>query len=75
MSDDKSELRLALTLNGREVAFAWGEYNGYATAANSLILNLNRNDRVQIRVSEGRLHEPRTSSRGYTTFSGFRIGN
>ena len=62
-----------MTKNGREIAFSWSERNGYENGSNSVILNLNRGDRIQLKISEGRLYEPTKSYRGYTTLSGFKL--
>ena len=73
VSPNNSQLRLALTKNGLEIAFSWSEINGYESGSNSVISYLNRGDRIQLKVSEGQLYEPTQSYRGYTTLSGFKL--
>ena len=59
--------------NGYEVVSTWGEKNGYQAGSNSIILQLNKNERVYLNIQEGSLHETGVRGRGYTTFSGFRL--
>lgn len=58
--------------NSRDVVSAFGDSSGYQMGSQSAILSLNARDRVFLRLDEGRLHDV-TSTRAYTTFSGFRI--
>lgn len=64
---------MALMKNNDEIAYAWGERIGYQSGSNSVILTLEKNDRVYLNIQEGMLHETRKEGRGYTSFSGFRI--
>jgi hypothetical protein len=60
--------------NNQEVVSAWGDPNGYQSGTNSAIVVLNVNDRVYLVLQEGALHESNNpTSRGYTSFSGFKI--
>lgn len=59
--------------NNEEIVSTWGEQSGYHAGSNSVILNLQKGDRVYLNIQEGAIHESRVPSRGYTTFSGFRI--
>ena len=68
-----SQFRVTLLKNSREYAHAWGEEDGYQSASNSVALELQRNDRVELRLAEGRLYEPSSSTRGYTTFTGYKL--
>ena len=47
---------------------------GYQSASGSVVLTLRRGDQVHLSVLEGEVFEPRDSDRGYTIFSGHRIG-
>lgn len=47
--------RLSLIRNNQEIVSAWGDTNGYQTAANSVILTLNQGDRVYLVLQEGEL--------------------
>ena len=73
VSPQSSSFRLALVLNGREIAFVWAEQNGYQSGSNTVVLDLRQNDRVQLELSEGQLYEPSNSFRGYTTFTGYKL--
>ena len=73
LSPDRSELRLGLMMNGLEMASSWADSQGYQSSSGSLVLSLRRGDEVSLEVSEGELFESRTSGRGYTTFSGYKI--
>ena len=59
--------------NSEDVVIAWGERVGYQSASNSIIMNLERNDRVYLNIKEGEIYETSKVGRGYTTFSGFRL--
>ena len=72
LSTDNSHLQLALMRNGLEMASSWADRQGYQTASGTAILTLRRGDVVFLSILEGEVHESRT--RGYTTFSGHRIG-
>ena len=73
VSPRNSQFRLSLLKNSREYAHSWGEEGGYQSGANSVVLQLERNDRVELRLTEGRIYEPSSSSRGYTTFTGYKL--
>ena len=73
LSPDRSELRLGLMMNGLEMASSWADSQGYQSSSGSLVLSLRRGDEVSLEVSEGEVFESRSSSRGYTTFTGYRI--
>lgn len=59
--------------NGEEVVSTWGEQTGYHAGSNTVILQLVKSDRVYLNIQEGMIHETRIRTRGYTTFSGFRL--
>lgn len=59
--------------NNDEVVSAWGDGRGYHAGSNSIILNLMKNDRVYLNIQEGMIHDSKSTNKGYTTFSGFRI--
>lgn len=59
--------------NNDEVVSTWGEQTGYHAGSNSIILSLNKNDRVYLNIQQGMIHESKDMSRGYTSFSGFQI--
>jgi hypothetical protein len=66
--------RAALMKNSDEVVVAWGEQVGYQSASNSVILNLEKGDRVYLNIKEGEIYETsKVGSHGYTSFSGFRV--
>ncbi|MPC45648.1 hypothetical protein E2C01_039354 [Portunus trituberculatus] len=65
--------RISLRHNGIEVVSAYGDASGYQMGSQSAILNLRSGDRVYLQLDEGRLYDSSSSSRGYTTFSGFRM--
>ena len=66
--------RAALMKNSDEVVVAWGEQVGYQSASNSVILNLEKGDRVYLNIREGEIYETsKVGSHGYTSFSGFRV--
>lgn len=65
--------RVSLRHNGIEVVSAYGDASGYQMGSQSAVLNLRSGDRVYLQLDEGRLYDSSSSSRGYTTFSGFRI--
>ena len=87
---DGRELRLSLVRGGVELASSWADRwpgpasdsscdpcsprKGYQTASGSTVVTLRSGDRVSLVVEEGQLYEPTYSGRGYTTFSGYRIG-
>ena len=73
LSPDRSELRLGLMMNGLEMASSWADSQGYQSSSGSLVLSLRRGDEVSLEVSEGEVFESRSSSRGYTTFTGYKI--
>ncbi|XP_046639591.1 complement C1q tumor necrosis factor-related protein 4-like [Daphnia pulicaria] len=73
ISDSGSHFKAALMKNSDEVVVAWGERVGYQSASNSVILNLDKNDRVYLNIKEGEIYETSKTGRGYTSFSGFRI--
>nr|CAH0112846.1 unnamed protein product [Daphnia galeata] len=49
--------RAALMKNSDEVVVAWGEQVGYQSAFNSVILNLEKGDRVYLNIKEGEIFE------------------
>jgi len=74
VSPRDSETRLSLFESGRETGHhLWSDRNGYQSASQTAVLNLNRNARVELRLTEGRSYEPSNTGRGYTTFSGFKL--
>ncbi|XP_045134736.1 collagen alpha-1(VIII) chain-like [Portunus trituberculatus] len=73
VSDRYSHFRISLRHNGIEVVSAYGDASGYQMGSQSAILNLRSGDRVYLQLDEGRLYDSSSSSRGYTTFSGFRM--
>ena len=74
LSSNNNHLQLALMRNGLEMASSWADAQGYQTASSTAVLTLRRGDVVFLSVLGGEVHEPRNSDRGYTTFSGYRIG-
>ena len=60
--------------SGSEQAASWGGRAGYQAAAGAAVLTLRPGDEVWLEVNEGDVYEPGSSRRGYTTFSGFRVG-
>ena len=74
VSPSNEETRVSLYENGRETGHhVWGDRNGYQSASNTAVLNLRKGSRVELRLTEGRLYEPSTSTRGYNSFSGFKL--
>ena len=73
LSPDRSELRLGLTMNGLEMASSWADSQGYQSSSGSLVLSLRRGDEISLEISEGEVFESRSSNRGYTTFTGYKI--
>ena len=65
--------RLSLMKNGQKMISTWGDGGGYQPASTSIILTLDKNDRVNIVVDGGMIHDSKTKTTAYTTFSGFRI--
>ena len=74
LSSNNNHLQLALMRNGLEMASSWADAQGYQTASSTAVLTLRRGDVVFLSVLGGEVHEPRNSDRGYSTFSGYRIG-
>ena len=74
LSSNNDHLQLALMRNGLEMASSWADAQGYQSAGSTAVLTLRRGDVVFLSVLGGEVHEPRNSDRGYTTFSGYRIG-
>ena len=74
LSPDQSQLRLGLSHNGQEMVSSWADREGYQGSSGSTVLTLRRGDTVSLMVTDGEIFEPSSSNRGYTTFSGFRIG-
>lgn len=66
-------IRAAIVKNSDEIAIIWGEKIGYQSASSSVILQLEKNDRVYVNIKEGEIYETSKVGRGYTTFSGFRL--
>merc|ERR1712165_626857 len=74
VSPSNEETRVSLYKDGRETGHhVWGDRNGYQSASNTAVLSLRKGSRVELRLTEGRLYEPSTSSRGYNSFSGFKL--
>ena len=74
LSPDGRQLRLGLMHNGQEMVSSWADSEGYQSSSGSTVLTLRRGDIVTLMITDGEIFEPNTSTRGYTTFSGFRIG-
>ena len=74
LSPDRQQLRLSLMMNGLEMSSSWADSAGYQSSSGSTVLTLRRGDTVALVVTDGEVFEPRDSRRGYTTFSGYRIG-
>lgn len=74
LSTERHHLQLGLMRNGLEQVSSWADRTGYQTASGSAVLTLRRGDTVWLEVLDGEVHEPRNSERGYTTFSGYRLG-
>merc|ERR1719410_1715844 len=74
LSSSNNHLQLALMRNGLEMASSWADSQGYQSASGTAVLTLRRGDLLYLSVLGGEVHEPRNSNRGYTTFSGYRIG-
>ena len=73
VSPSGSEARVSLFKNGVEEGHTWSDSRGYQSASNQIALALSQGDRVSLRVTEGRVYEPTSTYRGYTTFSGYKI--
>ena len=65
--------RISLKKNNEDVVSAFSDVSGFHTSSTSAILQLSTTDRVYLQLQEGRVFEASTSSRSYTTFTGFRI--
>merc|ERR1712227_247583 len=74
LSPDRQQLRLSLMMNGLEMSSSWADSAGYQSSSGSTVLTLRRGDTVALVVTDGEVFEPRDSRRGYTTFTGYRIG-
>ena len=74
LSSSNNHLQLALMRNGLEMVSSWADSQGYQSASGTAVLTLRRGDLLYLSVLGGEVHEPRNSDRGYTTFSGYRIG-
>ena len=74
LSTNNNHLQLALMRNGLEMASSWADTQGYQAASGTTVLTLRRGDVVFLSVLGGEIHEPRNSERGYTSFTGHRIG-
>merc|ERR1712227_740329 len=74
LSPDRQQLRLSLMMNGLEMSSSWADSVGYQSSSGSTVLTLRRGDTVALVVTDGEVFEPRDSRRGYTTFTGYRIG-
>ncbi|XP_042239862.1 cerebellin-1-like [Homarus americanus] len=72
VSDRNTHFRVSLRHNGQDVVTAFGDVGGYQMGSQSAVLRLNSGDHVLLQLQEGRLYDV-TSSRAYTTFSGFKI--
>merc|ERR1712227_47707 len=69
LSPDRQQLRLSL-----EMTSSWADSAGYQSSSGSTVLTLRRGDTVALVVTDGEVFEPSNSRRGYTMFSGYRIG-
>merc|ERR1712227_679253 len=74
LSPDRQQLRLGLMMNGQEMSSSWADSAGYQSSSGSTVLTLRRGDTVALVVTDGEVFEPSNSRRGYTMFSGYRIG-
>merc|ERR1712012_1136045 len=74
LSPDRQQLRLGLVMNGQEMSSSWADSAGYQSSSGSTVLTLRRGDTVALVVTDGEVFEPSNSRRGYTMFSGYRIG-
>merc|ERR1712012_758940 len=74
LSPDRQQLRLGLMMNGQEMSSSWADSAGYQSSSGSTVLTLRRGDTVALVVADGEVFEPSNSRRGYTMFSGYRIG-
>merc|ERR1712227_522185 len=74
LSPDHSQLRLGLMHNSQEMSSSWADSEGYQSSSGSTVLTLRRGDVVGLEVTDGEIYEPGSSSRGYTMFSGYRVG-
>ena len=74
LSPSNQELRLSLMMNGLEMASSWADKQGYQSCSGSVLLTLRKEDQVGLQVTEGRIFESSRSGRGYTMFSGYRVG-
>ncbi|XP_053630880.1 complement C1q tumor necrosis factor-related protein 3 isoform X2 [Cherax quadricarinatus] len=72
MSDHNTHFRVSLRHNGAEVVNAYGDATGYQMGSQSAVLYLNAGDSVYLQLEEGRLYDA-TSTRAYTTFTGFKV--
>lgn len=72
VSERFSHFRISLQLNGADVVSAFGDVSGYQMAGNSVMVRMSAGDTVYLSLQEGRLFDT-SSSRAYTTFSGFRL--
>merc|ERR1712209_34232 len=59
---------------GSEMSSSWADSEGYQSSSGSTVLTLRRGDVVGLEVTDGEIYEPGSSSRGYTMFSGYRVG-
>ena len=73
VSPQNTQFRISLAKNSVEKGHSWGHYDGYQSATNTVVLDLQRGDEVTLKLTEGSIYEPNSSNRGYTTFSGYRI--
>ena len=74
LSPANRQLRLALVRNGQEQAASWADMAGFQTASGTAAITLRRGDTVYLYIEEGQVYEPSNSARGYTTFTGYRVG-
>ena len=74
LNTERHHLQLGLMRNCLELVSSWADRSGYQTASGAAVLTLRRGDTVWLEVLDGEVHEPRNSERGYTTFSGYRLG-
>ncbi|XP_068241526.1 cerebellin-3-like [Palaemon carinicauda] len=72
VSDRYSHFRISLKKNGQDIVSAFGDSSGYQMGSQSALVSLSAGDRVYLQLQEGQLLEV-SSSRAYTSFTGFRI--
>lgn len=66
--------RLDLMRNRQRVTSSEAQYYGFGTAANTAIIYVYRHDIVYVYLAEGLLYENDARFRGYSSFTGYKIG-